>query len=154
MSPCVVEQSRINLINVSHPNPTSVKVCVTSIHMKPNCEEKSIVNFKTNFQRWNSFQVQHIFHPWSKFAKQQPLLMLACQRLSSNINSGGRPHNLESLWSGQHQIFLCKIIWKCSPIGDKNKSNETYYIKGFGEKEKMHQGCWISRIFFCWSCNM
>lgn len=115
MSPCVVEQSRINVINVSHPIPTSVKLCVTSQFIwNPIVKKNQFFYFKTNFQRWNSFQVQHIFHPSAKFAKEQSF-MLACQRLSSNINSGGRPHNLGSLWCGQQSIFLVQIftqMWK------------------------------------------
>lgn len=110
MSPCIVEQSRINLINVKPFQPyVSLSVHNFTIHMKPNCAEKSIFNFKTNFQRWKSFEVQHIFHPWSKFAKQQ-LFMLACQRLSSNINSGGRPHNLGSLRCGQQSMFFVQTV--------------------------------------------
>jgi hypothetical protein len=100
--------------------------------------------------------------------------MLACQRLSSNINSGGRPHNLGSLWCGQQLIFfvqnftqmwktlwgkiptkafLLKNIWKNSPIGDKNKSNETYK-KDFCEKGKNAPRLLDFKDFFCWSCNM
>jgi hypothetical protein len=44
------------------------------------------------------------------------------------------------------KAFLLKIIWKNSPIGAKNKSNETY-IKGFCEKEKCTKGAGFQGFF-------
>ncbi len=138
-----------------------------TIHMKPNCKKKSIFFSKliSKGEIHSKFNIFSTLHPNLQNNNRPCWLFKGFPAIS--IVEGDF-----TIWEAygvvNSQIFWCKIslkcekhfgaqslqrlffiiyIWKNSRIGDKNKSNETY-IKDFCEKEKMHQGCWISRIVF------